>query len=220
MPLPEMGKAMNHFKFFTTEDRGELAVLRFSRSALEDATDLQHTGRLWRFFESLRRNPRKVLLVDSEEGGFSPANVDRFWRHVRDVAPEGIKMSFMSSVSRSELELSREANAFRYFVEAVRRMDTFVIATLQGEVDFTLFGLTLACDYRVAAEDALFVNRFLDLNVSAGLVPWFLSRFIGPAMATELLLRGKLLTAGEALKLPVCTNGEDGTRTVTMCSVR
>lgn len=90
---------------------------------------------------------------------------------------------------------------FRGVVDAVRELDTFVIATLEKDVDLALFGLALPCDYRVATEDAVLVNRFLDLNISCGLLPWFLSRFMGPAAATEFLLCGKIMTAGEALKL-------------------
>ena len=68
----------NRAALFTTEDRGDVAVLRFSRFALEDVTDLQHTERLWCFFEGLRKASTKVLLVTSEDDGFSPASVDRF----------------------------------------------------------------------------------------------------------------------------------------------
>jgi hypothetical protein len=187
--------------FFSTEDRGNVTVLRFGCSALEGATDLEQTNRLWRFFDSLRETSKKVLLVTSEDGTLSPTSVDRFWQHVRDDCAGRFRIGLRDTVAGGELDLRRESNMFWRFVEVVRALDTFVIATLEKDVDCTLLGPALACDYRVAAEDTLFVNRFLDRNVSAGLLPWFLSRFIGPAAATEFLLRGKIMTAVEALKL-------------------
>lgn len=188
-------------KFFSVEDRGDSAILKFSSSALVDATDLGQTERLWRFFDGLRERPKKILLVTGEDGALSPASVDRFWQHVRDDCAGRVRIGLHGTVAGSELDLQRESNMFRHLVEAVRELDTFVIATLEKDVDLTLFGLALACDYRVATEDAVFVNRFLDLNISSGMLPWFLRRFIGPGAATEFLLCGKIMTAGEALKL-------------------
>ena len=117
------------------------------------------------------------------------------------ILPDAFASGSGTPSPRPNLDLQRESNMFRGLVEAVRTLDTFVIATLEKDVDLTLFGLALACDYRIAAEDAMFVNRFLDRNVSAGLLPWFLCRFMDPGHATEFLLRGKIMTAEESLKL-------------------
>jgi len=100
-----------------------------------------------------------------------------------------------------ENEFYREANAFRHFIELVRDIDTFVIASLQGEMDFRFLGIALACDYRIATDDSVFVNRFLDGDVFPGVVPWFLSRFVGHAKATDILLESKTLSAKEAHQL-------------------
>ena len=71
-------------------------------------------------------------------------------------------------------------------------MDCFVIATLEKDVDLTFLGFALACDYRITTKDSVLLNRFLDLNVPFGLLPWFLSQFIGPSAATEFLLCARL----------------------------
>lgn len=187
--------------FFTTENHDQVVVLKFSRLPFEHAANLQDTERLWEYFESLRRDSTKILLVEMEDGGLSPAVVDKFWRRARDEAVGQVADTAAGPHSVSELRLPRTSNLFRRFVEVVRELDTFVVATLEKDVDFTFLGPALACDYRVAAEDAVFVNRFFDLDVSPGITPWFLSRCLGPAVAAELLLNNKIMTAVDAYEL-------------------
>ena len=62
--------------------------------------------------------------------------------------------------------------------------------------------IALCCDFVVAAENASFVQSF----VQVGLVPdsggsFFLPRLVGPAKAKELLMLGEKLSAAEALRL-------------------
>jgi 2-(1,2-epoxy-1,2-dihydrophenyl)acetyl-CoA isomerase len=61
--------------------------------------------------------------------------------------------------------------------------------------------LAMACDLRIASENALFVQAFVNI----GLVPdsgstWFLPRLIGQQRATEMMLTGRKLSAFEALE--------------------
>jgi hypothetical protein len=39
--------------FFTTEDRGEIAVLEFEDNLDREIVDLEHTGELWKYFDHL-----------------------------------------------------------------------------------------------------------------------------------------------------------------------
>jgi len=185
-------------EFFTTEDHGNYAVLRFGHCVEQQVIDLGQTKNLWQFFESLRNRPTKVLLITAPRGTFAPATIDRFWEHLRQTASHKVRPYDSPSV---EFEFYREANAFRRFIEFVREINTFVIISLQGEMDFRFLGLALACDYRIAADDSVFVNRFLDGGVFPGVVPWFLSRFVGHVKATEILLESKALSAKEAHEL-------------------
>jgi enoyl-CoA hydratase/carnithine racemase len=62
------------------------------------------------------------------------------------------------------------------------------------------FSLTLACDIRVAAEEARFGAVFITLGISAcdmG-VSYFLPRLVGASRSAELLLTGRVFDASEA----------------------
>jgi len=64
--------------------------------------------------------------------------------------------------------------------------------------------VSLACDYRIVADDTVFQNPYFKL----GLVPigggaFFLSRRLGRSKALEILLADKDITADEAKKLGI-----------------
>jgi 2-(1,2-epoxy-1,2-dihydrophenyl)acetyl-CoA isomerase len=78
------------------------------------------------------------------------------------------------------------------------------ISACEGEVDFDLMGLLLACKFRICSADTTFINRTLRRNVAPGSgTPWFLARLLGYAKAKRLYLDEVTLTAHEALELGI-----------------
>jgi 2-(1,2-epoxy-1,2-dihydrophenyl)acetyl-CoA isomerase len=98
---------------------------------------------------------------------------------------------------------------FRSFVRTAQRpfallaqMDKPTVAAIQGHALGAGFQLALACDLRIAAEDA----RFCMLEVRFGLVPDLggthrLARLVGPSLTKELVWTGRLVEAEEAKDL-------------------
>jgi 2-(1,2-epoxy-1,2-dihydrophenyl)acetyl-CoA isomerase len=98
---------------------------------------------------------------------------------------------------------------FRSFVRTAQRpfltlaqMDKPTVAAVQGPALGAGFQLALACDLRVAAEDA----RFAMLEIRFGLVPDLggthrLARLVGPARAKELVWTGRTLEPDEAERI-------------------
>ena len=89
-------------------------------------------------------------------------------------------------------------------IRAIRSMDQPVIAAVNGVAAGAGFSLALACDLRVAAESATFVQAF----VRIGLIPdlastYFLPRLIGPARAAELTMLGETVDSARALELGI-----------------
>ena len=182
--------------FFTAEDRGEFSVLRFGRHIPEQATDLGQTEKLWGFLEG--PHVRKVLLITTLPGSLSPASMDDFWEHVRH---DQAKRGFSVGESLADIEVVREGNAVQRFVTAVRSIDAFSIMTMGGECDLFFLGVALGCDYRIVTDETVFVNRFFESEVTPGLLPWFLVRFVGQGRAAQILLRPRSLDADAAREL-------------------
>lgn len=87
----------------------------------------------------------------------------------------------------------------RSLEEAVRRMRPVTVAAVHGSVIGGGVVLALACDLRVAAEDAIFAIPEVELGVPFS---WFgvelVVREVGPAIAKELVITGRPFTAQEA----------------------
>ena len=84
-------------------------------------------------------------------------------------------------------------------ISAMRSLDQPIVGAINGVAAGAGASLALACDVRVAAEDASFALAFGRI----GLVPdsgatWFLPRLVGPAKAAELALVGTPLSAADA----------------------
>jgi 2-(1,2-epoxy-1,2-dihydrophenyl)acetyl-CoA isomerase len=89
-------------------------------------------------------------------------------------------------------------------IRAIRTMDQPVIAAVNGVAAGAGFSLALACDLRIAAQSASFVQAF----VRIGLIPdlastYFLPRLIGPAHAAELTMLGETVDSARALQLGI-----------------
>jgi 2-(1,2-epoxy-1,2-dihydrophenyl)acetyl-CoA isomerase len=89
-------------------------------------------------------------------------------------------------------------------IRVMRSMDQPVIAAVNGVAAGAGFSLALACDLRIAAESASFVQAF----VRIGLIPdlastYFLPRLIGPARAAELTMLGETVDSARALELGI-----------------
>src|SRR6266446_3049552 len=84
----------------------------------------------------------------------------------------------------------------------IRNIEKPIIARLNGIAAGSGASIALACDIRVASEEAGLKQAF----IGVGLVPdsgssYFLTRMIGPGRALELIMTGKTIPAREAEQL-------------------
>jgi len=87
-------------------------------------------------------------------------------------------------------------------IRQIRQMEKIVIAAVNGVAAGAGCNLALACDLRVASEDAKFIQSF----VRVGLAPdsggsFILPRLVGVSKAMELLLLGDTVDADEARRI-------------------
>jgi enoyl-CoA hydratase/carnithine racemase len=102
----------------------------------------------------------------------------------------------------SYVDMAARAPALSSAFDAIARIPKPVVAAITG---YALGGgceLALACDWRVAAEDA----KLGQPEINLGIIPGAggtqrLARLIGPARAKDLVLSGRLVDAAEALRI-------------------
>ena len=105
------------------------------------------------------------------------------------------------------LQKSGDTTSFRKLLDAGRdvilqiaTMAKPVIASINGVAAGAGCNLALACDYRIAAENAKLSESF----VKIGLHPdwggtWLLPRLVGRSRAAEILMTGRMVEAAEAV---------------------
>ncbi len=130
---------------------------------------------------------RAVVITGAGKGFCSGADV-RFLAQVRNTGD-------------SE-SLDRVLEAARNVVSKIRQLPKPVIASINGPTAGGGINLALACDIRVASEEASFGETFIRL----GLHPdwggtFFLPRLAGTAVACEMMMSGDVISAFDAQRL-------------------
>jgi enoyl-CoA hydratase/carnithine racemase len=116
----------------------------------------------------------------------------------------GGDVEFMSGLQKSgDVESFRKLlDAGRDVILQIATMNKPVIAAINGVAAGAGCNLALACDYRIASEQAKLSESF----VRIGLHPdwggtWLLPRLVGRSKAMEILMTGRMVDAAEALAI-------------------
>lgn len=144
-------------------------------------------GALTEALKNAERDPTVRCLVITGAGRAFSAGQDLSSVRERD---ESGGMSF-----RAHLE-----QAYNPIIRRLRTMEKPVIAAVNGVAAGAGASLALACDLRLCAENASFVQAF----IGVGLVPdnggtWFLPQMLGYPKAFELAITGQKFGAADAL---------------------
>jgi 2-(1,2-epoxy-1,2-dihydrophenyl)acetyl-CoA isomerase len=90
---------------------------------------------------------------------------------------------------------------FNKHVLAIRALEKPVLAVVNGPAAGAGLSLALACDVRIAADEAAFVPAFVGIGLAPDTGATFSARrLLGTARAFEWLTTGRRLTAAEALQ--------------------
>jgi enoyl-CoA hydratase/carnithine racemase len=108
----------------------------------------------------------------------------------------------MSEEERRRTFASRKTQFRRLFERAnsvLEHLEQPTICAINGHAVGGGWGLTLACDFRIAAEGAEFWIPEVDLGVPLGVASTArFVRFVGPARAKEIIMDGRRYSAREA----------------------
>lgn len=116
----------------------------------------------------------------------------------------GGDVEFMSGLQKQDDVdgLRKLLDAGAAVIEQIASMEKPVIASINGVAAGAGCNLALACDYRIAADQARLSESF----VRIGLHPdwggtWLLPRLVGRSRALEIMMTGRMVEAAEALSI-------------------
>lgn len=157
-----------------------------------------------------RLNALTAMMLHELDDAFRRAGDDLV---VRAVVLTGAGRGFCSGADLSEAMEQASSNGgvdyaanlrntYNPLIMRMRELPKPIIAAVNGAAAGAGMSIALACDMRIAAESASFLQAF----VKIGLVPdsgasFMLPRLIGTARALDMMLTGRKVSAAEALEM-------------------
>lgn len=161
---------------------------------------------------------RIVLSRPEKRNALTPDMLDTMLSSLSDAGERGARVCILAGrgqafCSGGDINLMMEAldgdvhSAFQDLtgrlyacVLALIRSPMVVVASIRGHVSGAGLGLALACDIRIASRSARFRGAYTSIGMSPNTgITYLLPRVVGPSLAADILLTGRVLDAEEAL---------------------
>ncbi|WML54552.1 enoyl-CoA hydratase-related protein [Neobacillus sp. PS3-12] len=130
---------------------------------------------------------------------------------VRCIVITGAGRGFCSGQDLSEVDENMDhgqviRDNYAPMIRQMHLCEKPIIAAVNGIAAGAGFSLALACDFRLLADRASFLNAFINI----GLIPdsgnsYYLTRLVGEAKALEISILGEKIPADQALSLGLAT---------------
>ena len=158
-----------------------------------------------------KRNALNAAMVTALKEGLDAAQADDA---VRVVVLTGAGSAFSAGADLSALRALRSATPMENRADSARLADLFkqiythpkpVIAKINGHAIAGGSGLASVCDLSLAVEGAKMGFTEVRIGFVPAIVMIFVRRKLGETATRDLLLRGRLITTGEAARLGLIT---------------
>ncbi|MBW2368637.1 MAG: enoyl-CoA hydratase/isomerase family protein [Deltaproteobacteria bacterium] len=171
---------------------GEILILSFREKPLLHVMDLSIKKALFDYLDLVACcDEIKVLLIKETSTKMSRSEYIAFYKNM-------IRPGF------DQMPLERMYNAINQFILKLRDLNKMIIHADSGRVILLFLNISLACDYRIVADNTIYQNP----NIELGVVPkggsvFFLSKILGSVTASKLLLSREDVTAVNAHQLGI-----------------
>lgn len=180
------------YDLFSTEQMDEIVIIRFKEDLLFRITDLNARDAMIDYLDRVSENDSiKVIVIF-----FSPdkSGIEEYFK-------------FYHRLSKSKWDentIHRLCNVVDQLILKIVDLNKIVVHANSGRVISLFLNISLACDYRIIADNTVYQNPYIELGlVPKGGGPFFLPRILGLSKAYEILLSNEDLTADEALRLGI-----------------
>ena len=156
---------------------------------------------------------RNALAPEMYAAGVEALSVAEGSSDVRSVVIVGAGSMFSAGGNLQRLRANRDQppsvqvqsiEGLHSWIEAIRTFPKPVIAAVEGAAAGAGFSLALACDFIVAADNAVFVMAYSNIALSPdGGATWSLARALPRQLVNELLMSGERISAARLHALGV-----------------
>ncbi len=177
---------------FSGETINEICILTFKEKPLLHSTDLGAKESLFNYLEHIScQDEIKILLIKN-----ASVKLDRteYIRYYLKMIGSGGHL----------IPLERMYRAINQFILKLVNLNKLVIHVDSGKVILLFMNISLACDYRIAADNTVYQNPNIELDVvPKGGGVFYLSKMLGTATASKVLLSSEEITAPQAYQLGI-----------------
>ncbi|MEW5723400.1 MAG: enoyl-CoA hydratase/isomerase family protein [Thermodesulfobacteriota bacterium] len=178
--------------FFTAAQEAELAVLRLKDNPLRRAIDLKSRDVWLEYLELVDRTAAvKVLMIVG-------------WPHKTGREEFGLILHHIAQARSDPDNIIRLCNSFNQFILGIVGLSKTVVHVDSGRVISPFLDLSLACDWRIVADNTVFEKAHLDWGLAPkGGSAYFLTKMLGLNQARRVLLSDTDITAYQARKIGI-----------------
>lgn len=179
-------------ELFVSRQTDSSAFLYLKENLLLRATDLDRKDHLLEYMDRVSQDNSVNVLVIA--GSLEKTGVKEYYEFYHRLC----RLNFDRNA------IYRMYNTVDQFILKIVAFQKPVIHVDSGRLIPLYLNISLACDYRIISENAVFQNAYIDL----GLLPkgggvFFLSQMLGKSRALELLMNEDEIPAAQALSLGI-----------------
>lgn len=185
--MKNTSKTSSDVNVFEESRENEISILHLKENLLFHIQDLKVRDNLLSYFEEISEDLsiKVIVIIPSPENECRLKYLE-FYKNI-------------IGKNYDQNAIYRLYNVINQVILKITSLNKIIIHAISGQVMCLFMNLSLACDYRIATENTIFQNCYLDL----GLLPkggsaYFLSRRLGLGKAYEILLLREEITAEEA----------------------
>lgn len=186
-------KDLNHeCDYFSASRIDNIAWIELKGNILQQSTDLKCRDTLIDYLSLVSEDAavKIVALLNSNES----TGYEKYAEFYQMVGDRKI----------GENDVWRMFRTFDSLAKTILESPKFFISAAKGKLCPQILNLSLACDYRIIAENTTIQNVYLDFGLAPkGGGVYFLKKRLGHCKAFELLLSEEEITAKDALELGV-----------------
>lgn len=175
------------FRFFSTKLFDNVLWINFQKNLLIQSSNLENRDALVAYLDKIGEHDfvKTIVICSSLEASGHQAYMNFF---------QAIKSK------QSDVNLERLCEVYASLIYKISTLHKVVVHAACGDVIPLFLNLSLACDYRIAADNTVYKNSYLDMGVlPIGGGPYFLSKLVGQGKTWELVALKREYTADEAL---------------------
>ena len=183
---------------FSCKQTGDIAFITFKQNPIEILTNKEVMDAFFSTFERIDDSQiiRGIVITNSSEytGGFY---LKRRISHIIG--------SLKHETQRRAI--SRLKHSMEHLVDLFTNITKPTVAALNGDIGETVFGISLACDFRYASSNTIFHHPTVKLGLPTdGVLAFYLIHYIGLPQSIDILLTKTKLSASEVKELGLLTD--------------